>query len=327
MEFHKKRRQQFLTQVPYEGTLNFFRQVGAPGYLEELASPECDANGKSLVSSALADETFSTFMLQYTAGEPLEELQQSLTTVVAAHEKAAFYVQEYAQDPAFPPLRFIEIDEYERAIQIISLCYLLRRQDLLPRVAALFDLSHAQKDTLYEDLLSYELENRYDVDRWYHDVPYRDLINSMYRETEKESISDVQRYLKIWYPAFERAPWYNSHLNMGDDNCGAYFGYWALEAGAIAYLLELDDSSFREHLVYPKDLVAFARQADSTVQAGLVDSSGPQRVEGGQACPQTGYWSTPAQQNSRMHFAQGDIMPTYKNSSYGATIWQWSEVQ
>lgn len=326
MEFHKQRRQQFLTQARYEGTLHFFRDVGAPGYLEELSSPDRDASGKRLVAASLADETFSTFMLRYTAGESLEELQTSLTEIVEAHERSAQYVQAHEKNPAFPPLQFIEIDEYERVVQIISLCYLLRRTDLLPRVASLFDPAESAQDTLYEDLLSYELEDRYEIDRWYHDAPYRDLINSMYRDSDEESIADLQRYLKVWYPSFTRAPWHDSHLNMGDDNCGAYFGYWALEAGAVAYLLELDDSSFRDHLVYPKDLVDFARQSDgSALQPS--DSSGGLRVEGGEPCPQTGYWSTPAKQNSRRHFVQGEQMPTFDHSAYGATIWQWSAEQ
>ena len=50
------------------------------------------------------------------------------------------------------------------------------------------------------------------------------------------------------------------------------------------------------------------------------------RVEGGQPCPQTGFWFTPAQMHSRHHFKEGDIMPTV-GSDYGATIWQWDSDQ
>ena len=39
---------------------------------------------------------------------------------------------------------------------------------------------------------------------------------------------------------------------------GAYFGYWAFEAGAVAYLYGIDDNQI-SHMVYPKDLVAYAR--------------------------------------------------------------------
>jgi hypothetical protein len=50
------------------------------------------------------------------------------------------------------------------------------------------------------------------------------------------------------------------------------------------------------------------------------------RVEGGQACPQDGYYFTPAQSNSRRHFKQGDTMPSV-GGDYGMTIWQWDAKQ
>jgi len=43
------------------------------------------------------------------------------------------------------------------------------------------------------------------------------------------------------------------------DSFSPYFGYWALCAGAFAYLLDIDDSSYRNEMVYPMDLVDYAR--------------------------------------------------------------------
>ncbi|MFJ2683063.1 PoNe immunity protein domain-containing protein [Pseudomonas sp. NPDC087342] len=53
----------------------------------------------------------------------------------------------------------------------------------------------------------------------------------------------------------EQAPWHDLHL-QGED--GNYVGYWAIEAGAIAFLYDIDDSEI-DHMVYPKDLVEYAR--------------------------------------------------------------------
>lgn len=329
MEFHKKRRQQFLSEQAYVVTRKFSEGTAAPGFLRSLSRSDFDAEDKSLNADAYADEMFTTYMLKYTAGEPIESLQSELAGVVSAHEQAAKYVRVYQKSPTFPPLRFIEIDEYERVLQLIGLCFLLHRRDLLPRVAAMFDPSGANSDTLYEDMLAFELEGRFELDSWYHDAPYRDLINSLYRDEDNESIADISRYLKMWYPSLSKAPWHNTHLGVDAEGCGGYFGYWAIEAAAVAYLMELDDSSFREHLVYPKDLVDFARAIDaaaessSTVKEDLVGM----RVEGGQPCPKAGYWVTPAQQDSRRLFKAGEIMPTFEHSAYGATIWQWSEEQ
>jgi hypothetical protein len=46
------------------------------------------------------------------------------------------------------------------------------------------------------------------------------------------------------------------------------------------------------------------------------------RCEGGQPCPKSGFWATPAKQDSRREFTQGNIMPSL-GGDYGVTIWEW----
>ncbi|WP_081573402.1 type VI immunity family protein [Chromobacterium violaceum] len=45
------------------------------------------------------------------------------------------------------------------------------------------------------------------------------------------------------------------------------------------------------------------------------------RCEADKPCPESGYWWTPAMENSRRHFTQGELMPNFPNSKYGSTIW------
>ncbi len=107
-----------------------------------------------------------------------------------------------------------------------------------------------------------------------------------------------------------------------------YYGYWAIEAAAVAFLLELDDKAFHDHLVYSADLVEYARALDNqTLPIPQPLDNSRLRVPGGEACPQTSYWTTPAQQDSRRFFTAGQILPKFEHSAYGATIWQWSEEQ
>ena len=55
---------------------------------------------------------------------------------------------------------------------------------------------------------------------------------------------------------------------------------------------------------------------------------GPQnvRVQGGEKCPESGYYFTPAKIGSRQYFKLGTKMPNF-DSVYGTTIWQWDEQQ
>jgi len=46
------------------------------------------------------------------------------------------------------------------------------------------------------------------------------------------------------------------------------------------------------------------------------------RVAAGSPCPETGYYFTPAKENSRRRFIQQETMPGF-DSQYGLVIWQW----
>ncbi|WP_407719305.1 hypothetical protein [Pseudomonas syringae] len=83
------------------------------------------------------------------------------------------------------------------------------------------------------------------------------------------------------------------------------------------YLYNIDDSKI-DHMVYPKDLVEYARNYQGT------NGSQVNRVVAGDPCTKTGYWFTPAQANSRRHFQQGEIMPRISDSKWGDTLWYWS---
>ena len=56
-------------------------------------------------------------------------------------------------------------------------------------------------------------------------------------------------------------------------------------------------------------------------------SNDPLRIPAGKPATQNGYWFTPAKQDSRRYFKQGDVFPDIEGSSYGATFWQWSPDQ
>jgi hypothetical protein len=50
----------------------------------------------------------------------------------------------------------------------------------------------------------------------------------------------------------------------------------------------------------------------------------PRKVAAGGTCTDTGYWFSPAQENSRRFFNAGEVMPEFTGSAWGATFWYWS---
>ncbi|MCF5030455.1 PoNe immunity protein domain-containing protein [Pseudomonas syringae] len=275
-------------------------------------SPEEEASLRARFFQRLA---LDKILASYTAGVEIGYLMPLLDDLIVSYEIRQETLAIYEQAPEISPLAIDEYPyQYEEFAQVVSLCILLHRRDVLERFVKLLDRAgYAGDDTLYEDLLSKVLPGRHDVDQWYHEV-YSLLVQSIYAKTKSEASDLLNKYCKQWYPAFKQAPWHDTHL-QGEG--GSYVGYWAIEAGAIAFLYNIDDSKI-DHMVYPKDLVEYARNYQVT------NGTQVNRVVAGDPCTKTGYWFTPAQANSRRHFQQGEIMPSISDSKWGDTLWYWS---
>ena len=320
--FNERRRQQFLTEAFYVAAIKHIDDIALDLRLL-FDGPSGDADDKRGWSFYLSDDAYARFSLHHTAGTPIEELRNELTGVVEAYERYQKALAEYEEIPEVAPLGLGYLGDYERCMQLIGLCYLLHRRDLLPRIAALEDPGYRGEDALYEDLLCYALPERIETDVMLHLDVYDPLLGAMYGKTDDECIQSINEYVNHWYLAFKYVPWHGGYPRIVGTE-GDYFGYWAFEAGAVALLCDIDDSAIT-HMVYPKDLVAWARANKALSEAKASDST-RLRCEANHPCPKEGWWFTPAKADSRRHFKQGETMPDL-GSAWGSTIWQWDENQ
>ncbi|KVP85246.1 hypothetical protein WJ96_23740 [Burkholderia ubonensis] len=304
MDFTQKRRQRFISEEYFEWWSRFHLE-SIEQWTHTLPAEGTPEEKQAGAAYFRADSRFSLMLLRYTAGEPIAPMREELEQVVAAYEEYA-QRESLVYRPGWPAFRLSQLGDYERAMQLIGLCHLLHRNDLLPRIAALEDPTYRARDTLYEDLLAYGMEGRTDVDSWFHES-YRDCINSMYGDSDEESLADLNAYLEKWYASMKDLGWHDSHLNLSNE-WGLYVGYWAIEAAALAYLLELDDTSLREHIVYPKDLVDFGRNYQESSPPAPV-STAPTPVRTGQICPETGVWKAQGHSVPGVLVNQGERMP------------------
>jgi len=304
-DFAKRRRQRFISEQ-YFTWFSDFLTTSIDTWTTALPANGTEDSKRAIAASLRADNRFALLLLRYTAGEPIALLRDDLDPIVADYEEYARFQGKEFESPNWPPFLLGELKDYERAMQLIGLCYLLHRRDLLPRIAALEDPSYRAQDTLYEDLLAYGLEGRVDVDTWFHES-YRDCINSVYDDSDEESLTDLNAYLENWYSSMSSVDWHDSHLDLSEER-GLYFGYWAIEAAALAYLLELDDTSLHRHIVYPKDLVEFARTFEEPAKSPEI-ATGHLTVRTGQTCPETGVWKAQGHSVPGVMVQQGERMP------------------
>ena len=327
--FHDKRRQQFLGEAYYlkcakdiEDALRMFSAAPA-------GSGDSELEGWMISRSRIAANRFEGVSLRYTAGEPIAPLRRDLELVVSAFEKYGEDLWKYRDDRNEPVFTFTSLDDYCQLMQLIGLCYLLHRRDLLPRLAALQDgenRANGGVDWVYEELMSYAPMQRHETEHMCATKPYEALADALSSDDNAAGLRDLNRFLKRWYKDLGGAGWHGSHKPDEGGNQGGYYGYWSFEAGAAVLLLGIeDDSSLHQYLYYPKDLVAWSREHAALSDAG--DKTTIRlRAMAGEACPKEGYWFTPARPNSRRRFHAGEPMPD-TGGDYGATIWQWDERQ
>ena len=83
--------------------------------------------------------------------------------------------------------------------------------------------------------------------------PYK-LIRNLVNAEDEKKISILRDYIENkWYKANVDVGWYDSHKSKVD----VYTGYWSFEAGAVAKILGLDDSSLKDQQYYPYDMFHF----------------------------------------------------------------------
>jgi Domain of unknown function (DUF1911) len=318
--FIEARRQQFLSEDYYKKLLPYW-QSGADESCNLKVDEDDEYNsGEVLRWGSIANARFFLLFLAYTAGEPIDSLGEMLVSAVEALEKKQKVESEY-----FDEKTTVVIggggESYLEAAQYMGLAYLLHRRDLLPRIEVLvygIDSSNKTRDMFYQDLLSFNDPSQKPSDKYYL-AEYGLLMDAMYSQNTKEAaLKDLTAYLKDWYKMHKGHLWHDSHLIEYETG---YCGYWAFEAAAVVYLLDLDDSKLHKYLYYPKDLVAYARSKPAQAPVNntpIALSAMPSSI-----CTKAGIWFCPNDGLREITMKVGDTFPAADRGVIGEIIWYW----
>lgn len=337
--FRARRRQIFMTVDNYRDNERWFDRAFKSG-LERMAELQAEGDVEPFAQSGLFKDHFWRLHLRYTAGEPIAQISQDFDDMFAwlckwHMDYPPYLLKVETAYPAYDelgpvaldatPLDFGSLEDYHEVVAVLGLAVLLGKADALRIAAELFTFRRG-KDMLVEELLS-PAARPVPCATLYHLKPYDPLVDAYYAaESPADASAHVKQYLEGWYKAMEGCHWHDDHRVQKVDQMTPYNGYWCFEAAAICLIHGIDDSSFRDHLVYPKDLADWARQNDALARlraAGQADVTALRpRCEGGQPCPREGVWFSPARPDSRRHFRLGETLPAL-GGAWGLTIWQW----
>ncbi|NUE93674.1 PoNe immunity protein domain-containing protein [Acinetobacter seifertii] len=217
-------------------------------------------------------------------------------------------------------------DYWYVALRLVCFGLLTGYADQMYRIMPIIDYVEAtpegqEKDGLIERLIAPFVAARgIPPDEARRHLPYRKLIK-VFNAAPEQRPALMLRYLESWYEASRREPYHDQHPQTDINDGFTYYGYWSWEVAAVTWLLDIDDTLYREHEFYPKDLVDFARTQSNVVP----NEEQPERikVKGGEACIKTGHWITPAKPDTRLYFTQGAILPILSEMDWGEVYWYW----
>jgi hypothetical protein len=318
-EFRAKRRQIYLDEESYRNTV---AQLLAENAVE--SSPGLSAVDACRDLQLTAIDQWAIFQLKYTAGESLTELANTFDDIVLAYERWIDALTDLSDDDYYPPFIMNDlIDTYVDYLNLVAVAILLRREDLVPRICAFNEGTDFDRvDGVLEELFKLFLPDRPWLDYLLWKKQYEKVLDAVDSDTPAEMAAEMMIHVKKWYANMKgQAFFWGKHEKIKPE-FSPYFGYWAMCSGAFTYLYNIEDSSYRNEMVYPKDLVDYARSIPRPDDA-LPSGTKPLRVAGGETCPKSGQWFSPAKADRQGHFSAGTIMPDFPDAQYGLTIWQW----
>jgi hypothetical protein len=262
--FENQRRQKYLTEEYYVSTKNY-QTEGVQLYLESDHFEDDKYNcGEAERWSGIKDCYWNLLFLEYTAGCSITELVSLFQKTINAFDKKAeaLAIFENGKKPSVIPTQ-------NETLNIISLAYLLDQKDLLHVIHQLVngeDQAHMNEDEIINKLFGLnDPKHPFVSEGTLYDLSYSplcDVIDQVKKKNDpKHALELLDDYLASWYKNHKNQSWYNSHLDL--ESSVAYSGYWAFEAAALVYLLDLDDSRLHKYLFYPKDIVQWIRQKHS----------------------------------------------------------------
>jgi len=315
--FNEQLRQKFLEEDFYFKAVNDNLEIIKHGQKSKAEDP----NWYSII---YLSSLYAHMMYLFTVGEPIENIENYLDEIATSAQLA----KKLADKDDSLGMIYSTSMENEELPNILGLCILFNRADCLAKInEAIYQ--NTPDDAAVDALISLLLPD-HPISTEGFERPFKfrkSLLQAIQAKTEKDTLKHLNTYLSKWYDALRSMNWplIDSHLDQ-DPNYGGYYGYWAFEAAAVAYMKNIDDTSLRDYLYYPKDMVDYAREQHPVSELQQTKRIEGAMLWGGKEAIYTGKWICPMMPanapNRVRHFKKGDILPEGR-SEKGNYVWYY----
>jgi hypothetical protein len=171
-------------------------------------------------------------------------------------EKSIKWAVDYYRLPEYKTQKYSDyFGIYYGTISTFSIGYLLGSDTSL-MLEYIEAIDVCGKDALIDRMIQFSDDKRALSQKLVYPKAFEALYPVFDAPADQRSLI-IKEYLSIWYAKVaKKASWFNTHK---PGNGVAFFGYWSFEAAAITFLLNIDDTDYRDIKYYPKDLVDYAR--------------------------------------------------------------------
>jgi hypothetical protein len=182
---------------------------------------------------------------KYSGGLSIDELK-------ASNQHAIDLISEIWPDDGSEAMPDFLKDWYVHMEWMLSFGIFLNISDEdFAKVVGVWDKT-GRRDWLIDYLIAHRIPDRPIVDTLIFPKPYAALKKAVEESDPQKRSAIVKHYLeKEWYAGQKGVYWYDDHKNAHD----IFFGYWSFESAAVVKIAGIDDSSFRDNMYYPKDLL------------------------------------------------------------------------
>ncbi|WP_295813119.1 PoNi-like cognate immunity protein [uncultured Apibacter sp.] len=181
---------------------------------------------------------YNLFLAEYSKGENMEKIEPIYYSLIESMEQS-----------------WKKSNGYIEMIWTLSIGIMLEvEKEIFDKLKSL-----VERDNLNDYLVDFLLQHSAtqwskQTTRFEFPVPYKNLsevIGVSFTDKYK-ALELLKNYLqKKWYKGHSDMGWYNAHKSKFN----IHTGYWSFESGAVAKILQLDDSSLKEQQYYPYDMV------------------------------------------------------------------------
>lgn len=185
-----------------------------------------------LIKQKVHDLKLGLLIAKYSKGDELDELEKEYFELVSEWEEV--------WNPQY----------YNKNLQMISLGVLFGAKNEFARKVKMMLEKSGIDDWLLDYMLNSLVENQTEPKK---EMLFPKTFASLQKVVSQENkIQLLETYLtNDWYN--EDCGCYEAHKS----NQNIYYGYWSFEAGAIAKILNINDSSLQNTPYYPYDLVHY----------------------------------------------------------------------